>query len=132
MARRAIRTDRLIAALGLAVLALGGAILWGVSRGDGFGPRETATARVQRQLIERHPGLQPLYLEPGRTDGVVCGYAGVDRRIVTNIAVPPGWKFVSRRNRILFDSDPLPDEFSSMFAAECPGFAESPPAVRVQ
>ncbi|WP_339914795.1 hypothetical protein [uncultured Brevundimonas sp.] len=132
MRRRAIRIDRLIAVLGFAVLLLGGGILWGISRGDGFGPRETVAVRVQRQLVERHPGLQPFYIEPGRTDGVVCGYAGVDRRVVTDIAVPPGWKFISRRNRILFDSDPLPAEFSSMFAAECPGFPESPPAVRVQ
>lgn len=124
MPRRAIRTDRLIAVLGVAVLVLGAAVLWFATRGAGGGfTEEPASGRVLRQAREQlGRSAEVQLIEPGR-GRVVCGYiaAGRGERAVG---------FISRPNRMLLSEDPLNGEFRAMIAADCPGFPE-PPAMSV-
>ncbi|MDQ3124197.1 MAG: hypothetical protein M3Q74_01135 [Pseudomonadota bacterium] len=120
MARRAIRTDRLIAVLGVAVLVLGALALWFVTQGSGGGfTEEPASRRVLRQAREQLGRAAEVQLiEPGR-GRVVCGYiaAGRGGRAVG---------FISRPNRILLSEDPLNGEFRAMIDADCPDFPEPP------
>lgn len=123
MARRAIRTDRLIVLLGAAVIALGALALWFVTQGSGGGfTEEPASRRVLRQAREQLGRTAEVQLiEPGR-GRVVCGYIAARRggRAVG---------FISRPNRMLLSDDPLNGEFRAMIDADCPGFPE-PPAPR--
>lgn len=123
MARRAIRTDRLIAVLGVTVLVLGALALWFVTRGSGGGfTEEPASRRVLRQAREQLGQTAEVQLiEPGR-GRVVCGYIAAERggRAVG---------FISRPNRMLLSQDPLNGEFRTMIAADCAGFPE-PPAMQ--
>lgn len=123
MARRAIRTDRLIAVLGVAVVVLGALVLWFVTQGAGGGFTEEPTSRrVLRQAREQLGRTAEVQLiEPGR-GRVVCGYIAAERggRAVG---------FISRPKRMLLSQDPLNGEFRAMIAADCPGFPE-PPAVQ--
>ncbi len=124
MARRAIPTDRLIAALGVAVIVLGALVLWFVTRGSGAGfTEELASSRVLRQAREQlGPTAEVQLIERGR-GRVVCGYVAAERR---GEAVG----FISRPNRLLLSQDPLNREFRAMIDADCPGFPE-PPAMPV-
>lgn len=123
MARRVMRIDRLIAALGVAVLVLGAVILWFVSQGAGAGfTEEPASQRVLRQAREQlGRSAEVQLIEPGR-GRVVCGYIAETRG-------GPAVGFISRPNRMLLSDDPLNGEFRAMIAADCPGFPE-PPAGR--
>ena len=120
MARRAIRTDRLIAVLGVAVIALGALALWFVNQGAGGGfTEEPASRRVLRQAREQlGQAAEVQLIEPGR-GRVVCGYIAAERggRAVG---------FISRPNRMLLSQDPLNGEFRAMMSADCPGFPEPP------
>ena len=120
MARRAIRTDRLIAVLGMAVIALGLVVLWFVTQGSGRGfTEEPASRRVLRQAREQlGQAAEVRLIEPGR-GRVVCGYIASGRggRAVG---------FVSRPNRMLLSQDPLNGEFRAMMSADCPDFPEPP------
>ncbi len=120
MARRGISTDRLIAVLGVAVIALGALALWFFTQGSGAGfTEETASRRVQRQAREQLGRTAEVQLiEPGR-GRVVCGYIAPDRggRAVG---------FISRPNRMLLSEDPLNGEFRAMMSADCPDFPEPP------
>ena len=75
MVRRAIRTDRLIAVLGVVVIVLGALAIWFVTRGSGGGFTEEPTSRrVLRQAREQLGRTAEVQLiEPGR-GRVVCGY----------------------------------------------------------
>lgn len=122
MARRAIRTDRLIAVLGVAVLALGAVLLWVAVRNGGVFTEPVASERALRQLREQMgPDVEIQYLEVGK-GRAVCGYAGSRRG-------SGGPAFISRPNRLLLDSDPLRAEFDQMLADVCPGFIKAPPGV---
>lgn len=123
MARRAIRTDRLIAVLGVAVIVLGALALWFATQGSGGGFTEEPTSRrVLRQAREQLGRTAEVQLiEPGR-GRVVCGYIAAERG---GLAVG----FISRPNRMLLSHDPLNGEFRAMIEADCPDFPE-PPAVR--
>ena len=120
MPRRAIRTDRLIAVLGVAVLVLGAAVLWLATRGSGGGfTEEPASRRVLRQAREQlGQSAEVQLIEPGR-GRVVCGYIAADRggRAVG---------IISRPNRMLLSEDPLNGEFRAMIDADCPDFPEPP------
>ena len=120
MARKAIRTERLIAVLGIVVLVLGGVALWVATRGSGPGfVQEPAAKRVLRQAREQlGRGAEVQLIEPGR-GRVVCGYVAAERR---GEAVG----FISRPNRMLLSDDPLNREFRAMIDADCPGFPEPP------
>ncbi len=120
MARRAIRTDRLIAVLGVAVIALGALVLWFVIQGSGGGfTEEPASRRVLRQAREQLGRTAEVQLiEPGR-GRVVCGYIAAERG-------GPAVGFISRPNRMLLSVDPLNGEFRAMIAADCPDFPEPP------
>ncbi|MDP3803388.1 hypothetical protein [Brevundimonas sp.] len=120
MARRAIRTDRLIAVLGLTVLVLGVVALWFVAQGSGAGfTEEPASRRVLRQAREQLGRTAEVRLiEPGR-GRVVCGYVAPGRG-----GRPVG--FISRPNRMLLSHDPLNAEFRAMMSADCPDFPEPP------
>ena len=123
MARRAIRIDRVIAVLGLAVLALGAVLLW-LATHDPVPktPREPVPERVLRQAREQLGSAAEVRLIEAGTGRVVCGY----------IAAAPGGAavgFVSRPNRMLLSHDPLSTEFHAMLAADCPNFPE-PPVLR--
>lgn len=132
MARRAIRTDRLIAVLGVAILVLGVTIFWVVTRG-GLAREVSTTDRIRDQLSAIDPALRLQYVIDGRTTGVVCGYAGVpvapDSPIRVGAPPPPPnvVAFVSRRNRMLTSQDPLPREFREQTSIECPGFPMTVP-----
>jgi len=125
MARKAIRTERLIAVLGIVVLVLGVVAVWVATRGTGPGfVQEPAAKRVLRQAREQlGRGAEVQMIEPGR-GRVVCGYVAAKRR---GEAVG----FISRPNRMLLSQDPLKREFRAMIGADCPGFPEPPamPAV---
>jgi hypothetical protein len=120
MARRTIRTDRLIAVLAAVVLVLGAATLWFAARNPGAGfTEETPSRRVLRQAREQLGQTAEVQLiEPGR-GRVVCGYiaAGRGGRAVG---------FISRPNRMLLSEDPLNAEFRAMIASDCPGFPVRP------
>ncbi len=120
MARRALRTDRLIAVLGVAVLALGALALWFAAQGSGAGfTEEPAARRVLRQAREQLGRTAEVRLiEPGR-GRVVCGYVAAGRG-----AKAVG--FISRPNRMLLSHDPLNREFRAMMSADCPDFPEPP------
>ncbi len=120
MTRRAMRTDRLIVVLGVAVLVLGVLVLWFVTRGSGAGfTEEPVSRRVLRQAREQlGPTAEVRLIEPGRGK-VVCGYVAAGR---TDLGVG----FISRPNRMLLSHDPLNGEFRAMIAADCPGFPEPP------
>ena len=110
MVRRAIRTDRLIAVLGVVVIVLGALAIWFVTRGSGGGFTEEPTSRrVLRQARE----------QLGRTAEVQL----IDDRGGRAVG------FISRPNRMLLSEDPLNGEFRAMIASDCPGFPE-PPAMR--
>lgn len=121
MARRTIRTDRLIAVLGVAVLVLGALVLWLVTQGSGGGFTEEATSdRVLRQAREQLGRTAEVqFIEPGR-GRVVCGYIAAERggRAV---------RFISRPNRMLTERDPLTREFDQQTRLECPGFPMNVP-----
>ncbi|TPW01793.1 MAG: hypothetical protein FD125_2392 [bacterium] len=120
MARRAIRTDRLIAILGVAVIVLGALALWFVTQGTGGGfTEEPASRRVLRQAREQLGRTAEVQLiEPGR-GRVVCGYIAAERG-------GPAVGFISRPNRMLLSQDPLNGEFRAMMSADCPDFPEPP------
>ncbi|MDP2763673.1 MAG: hypothetical protein Q8O54_02415 [Brevundimonas sp.] len=119
MAGRAIRTDRLIAVLGVAVLALGAVLLWVTVRNGGVFTEPSPSERALRQLREQMgPDVEIQYLEIGK-GRAVCGYAGSRRG-------SSGPAFISRPNRLLLDSDPLQTEFNQMLGDVCPGFIKAP------
>ncbi|MBX9576149.1 MAG: hypothetical protein K2X07_10970 [Caulobacteraceae bacterium] len=125
MSARRIRTDRLIAVLGAAVLLLGGLVGWRLIVAEGVAPWETPPQRRALQQVRERlgPTGQVRLLERGRGP-VVCGYAG--RRGEEGSVV-----FVSRPNRILFADDPLVGEFRAMVDVDCPGLPLAPPAPAV-
>lgn len=118
MRRRVLRIDRLILMLGLAVLVLGGVLLW-IATHDQTPTvaSEPVSERVLRQAREQlgaHAEVQLIEAGSGR---VVCGYVAAESR---GAAVG----FVSRPNRMLLSHDPLSTEFRAMLAADCPNFPE--------
>lgn len=124
MSERRLRTDRLIAILGVIVLALGAVAVWRVAQDGGLGRRtESSGERALRQVrTELGRGAEVRYIEPG-IGPVSCGYAA---RGPGQTAVA----FVSRPQRILFSDDPLPREFAETRDRYCPGFARRPGAGR--
>ncbi|MBN8529105.1 MAG: hypothetical protein J0M36_07710 [Caulobacterales bacterium] len=120
MSDRRRQTDRLIAALGVLVLALGAAAVWKVAHEGGlFREPESAGQRALRQVrAELGRGAEVRYIEAG-IGAVSCGYAA---RGPGQAAVA----FVSRPQRILFGDDPLPREFAETRDRYCPGFAQRP------
>ena len=119
MAPRRIRADRLIAALGVAVLILGAVLLWLVTRGGLGGGAPSADERARAQLHEYvGAGAVIRYTETGRRRAV-CGYvsnSGGDLVVV-----------ISRPNRLLLETDPLKAEFDAMLRDVCPGFLTRAP-----
>lgn len=122
MARRAIRTERLIAVLGAAVLLLGAVILWKAVEASRPGFTEEAPERrVLRQAREQLGRTAEIRLLDGGRGKVVCGYVG---RRGENGA----YSFISRPNRIMMSDDPLATEFQAMLRADCPNLPKPPPA----
>ncbi|MDI1328444.1 MAG: hypothetical protein PSV23_16765 [Brevundimonas sp.] len=121
MARRAIRTDRLIAVLGAAVLLLGAVIVWNTARASrpGF-VEEPPARRVLRQAREQLGRTAEIRLLDEGRGRVVCGYVG--RRGESG-----AWSFISRPNRIMMSDDPLATEFQAMLRADCPNLPKAPP-----
>ncbi|HWQ85371.1 hypothetical protein [Brevundimonas sp.] len=122
MARRAIRTDRLIAVLGTAALLLGAVILWKAVEASrpGF-TEETPARRVLRQAREQLGRTAEIRLLDEGRGRVVCGYVG--RR-----GESAAYSFISRPNRIMMSDDPLATEFQAMVRADCPNLPKPPPA----
>ena len=117
MARRGMKIERVIAILGVVVIALGLLVVWLVSR-NAFQPQQvSALDRAQTQLRAHLSERAPIvYSEEGRRNAI-CGYVRTEGR---NVA------FVSRPNRIILESDPLPTEFADMQRDLCPGFMRAP------
>ncbi|MFC7377078.1 hypothetical protein [Brevundimonas sp. GCM10030266] len=113
MAKRTIRTERLIIVLGGAIVLLGLLILWLVSR-NAFGHQEpTPEQRAQTQvhaLVGKKARVT--YTETGRRRAV-CGYLRNGNEVVA---------FVSRPNRLMLETDPLKIEFEQNQSDLCPGF----------
>lgn len=120
MSDRRRQTDRLIAVLGVLVLALGAVAVWKVAHEGGLGRKpESSGERALRQVrTELGAGAEVRYIEPG-IGPVSCGYAARG-------AHEPAVGFVSRPQRILFSDDPLPREFAETRDRYCPGFARRP------
>ena len=118
MARRVIKVERLIAVLGVVVLALGLLLVWLLSR-NAFQPTPvSALDRAEAQLRTHLNARVPIvYSEEGRRNAI-CGYVWTGQ---ANVA------FVSRPNRIILETDPLPTEFADMQRDLCPGFLKAPP-----
>ncbi|MFA4894521.1 hypothetical protein [Brevundimonas sp.] len=122
MARRAIRTERLIAVLGGAVLLLGVVLFFVFVRNGSILETSSASDRALRQLRDHlGPNTEIHYLEVGK-GRAVCGYAGTR-------GGSGGPAFISRPNRILLETDPLKAEFKEMLSDVCPGFMTPPPGV---
>ncbi|MBU2270153.1 MAG: hypothetical protein KKE52_02510 [Alphaproteobacteria bacterium] len=121
MTTRRIRTERLIALLGGAVLILGVLLFWLVTR-DGLGGGEPSAEERARDQLREHigPGAVVRYTETGHRRAV-CGY-------VSNGGDPV--IFISRPNRILLETDPLKAEFDEMLRDVCPGFLTRPTGPR--
>lgn len=120
MARRAIRTDRLIAVLGAVVLLLGAVIVWGAVRTSRSGVVEEPPARrVLRQAREQLGRTAEIRLLDEGRGRVVCGYVG--RR-----GESAAYSFISRPNRIMMSDDPLATEFQAMLRADCPHLPRPP------
>jgi len=113
MARRGIKTDRLIAVLGGVVLTLGVLLIWNLTRpGAGF-VEEVPADRVLRQARELlGPRAQVLLIQAGR-GRVVCGYVAPSAQAV-------GQPFVSRPSRMMLMSDPRSSEFREALDRDCP------------
>jgi hypothetical protein len=122
MSPRRIKVERLIAVLGVAVLALGVLALWLVSRSGGLGGGEPSAEDRARAQLREHigPGAVVRYTEAGRRRAV-CGYVSADDQLVV---------FISRPNRILLETDPLKAEFDEMLRDVCPGFLTRAPGAR--
>ena len=121
MARRAIRTERLIAVLGAVVLLLGALILWKTIEASRPGFTEEAPKRrVLRQAREQLGRTAEIRLLDEGRGRVVCGYVG--RRGESG-----AWSFISRPNRIMMSDDPLATEFQAMLRADCPHLPKPPP-----
>lgn len=120
MGARRIRTERVIAVMGAAVLVLGGLVLWRVASGDAVGPiGEAGSTRVLRQAREQlGPRAEVRLLEAG-AGRTLCGYVGVRGEREAQ-------GFVSRPNRMLLAGDPLKDEFDAMVRSDCPSFPAPP------
>ena len=123
MARRGITTNRLIAILGVAVLALGGLLLFASTQGQGLFSHERPLERAGRQLREqRGGGFEIRYTEPG-AGRALCGYAGRRGQALAGLS---DLTFISRPNRILLSDDPLRNEFRLELERVCPGFLQNP------
>lgn len=120
MAPRRIRADRLIAALGVAVLGLGAVLLWLVTRGGGLGGGEPSAEERARAQLREYVGEDAVirYTEAGGRRAV-CGYVSNDGG---DLVV-----FISRPNRLLLETDPLKSEFDAMLRDVCPGFLTRAP-----
>lgn len=122
MARRVIRTERLIAVLGAAVLLLGAVILWKAIEASRPGFTEEAPERrVLRQAREQLGRTAEIRLLDEGRGRVVCGYVG--RR-----GESAAYSFISRPNRIMMSDDPLATEFQAMLRADCPNLPKPPSA----
>ena len=124
MGARRIRTERVIAVLGAAVLVLGGLVAVAERyrpQIEAVGPiGEAGSARLLRQAREQlGPRAEVRLLEAG-AGRTLCGYVGLRGE-----AGAQG--FVSRPNRLLLASDPLRDEFSALIKRDCPRFPQPPP-----
>lgn len=121
MTRRRFSTDRQIAVLGVAVLALGGVIAWLVSE-NAFGPGEPSPEARARAQVREHLGRQARvsYTEQGGRRAV-CGYIADRGQVIA---------FISRPNRLMLETDPLKREFDQMQADLCPGFLKRPNGLR--
>ena len=122
MKRRGPSTDRLIVALGVVVLLLGGVVLLVATQGQAFATaQETPSERAVAQLREFAPGLEVRYVQESQSSNVLCGYAG-------RAGGPKGGDiiFISRPTRLLLQTDPLPDEFDRTLTQFCPGFLRDP------
>lgn len=124
MARARFNVRTLVPWLGLAVLVLGGVILWLVMSGTPLSSREPSHELARRQVREqRGADWEVRYIE-ATAGPVVCGYAaprshnGAGHRPVA---------FISRLGRVLFADDPLPGEFRELQQTYCPGFAQASP-----
>lgn len=120
MARRR-NVQRLIMVMGVLVLGLGAVSAYAVSQGGRWtlepeAPGERMNQQVRTQMGR---GAEVRYATAG-SGRVMCGYAGFRGR-------PGAIAFISRPNRILFETDPLAAEFAAMKARDCPNLPE--PAV---
>lgn len=124
MARSRFTVRTLIPWLGIAVLLLGGLILWLAVTGVRPLSREPSHQMAERQIREqRGDDWEVRYIEAG-SGPVLCGYAAVRaRRGVPDQPVA----FISRIGRVLFADDPLPAEFRALRQRYCPGFIQAPP-----
>ena len=118
------RMNRMIVALGAAVVVLGGFSLYAVNHGARFGPRQTTPAERALSQVREQMGAEAevRYVEAGR-GRAACGYAGLKGR-------KEAVAFVSRPNRILMGDDPLGAEFADMKAEFCPGFNPPRPTAK--
>lgn len=116
------RMNRMIVALGAAVVVLGGFSLYAVNQGARFGPRQTTPAERALSQVREQMGVEAevRYVEAGR-GRAACGYAGLKGR-------KEAVAFVSRPNRILMSHDPLTGEFATLKSRYCPGFDAPVPA----
>lgn len=122
---RRLNVQRLMLVMGVLVLGLGAVSAYAVSQGQRWSlepeaPGERMNGQVRAQMGR---GAEVRYAAPG-VGPVMCGYAGYRGR-TDAIA------FISRPNRILFETDPLAAEFADMKARDCPDLPEPPanPAV---
>lgn len=118
---RRLNVQRLMAVMGVLVLGLGALCLYAVSQGQRWTlkPEEPGERMISQVRAQMGRGAEVRYAAPG-AGPVMCGYAGYRGQ-------PGAIAFISRPNRILFETDPLPGEFAAMKTADCPDLPE--PAV---
>lgn len=125
---RRLNVQRLMMVMGVLVVGLGALSAYAIRQGERWSlepeaPGERMIAQVRAQMGR---GAEVRYAIPG-VGPVMCGYAGYRGR-TDAIA------FISRPNRILFETDPLAAEFAAMKARDCADLPEPPdmPTVIVQ
>jgi hypothetical protein len=133
MARRAIRTDRLIAVLGVAVLVLGAVGAFFVLRDGALVPEPSPSDRALRQIEEKFGPLAEVNLMvSGTSPMIVCGYVGLpihgeDGRVSRSPVI-----FISRPKQLFLGDDPRQAEFRDTLRLLCPDLPTPPAVAAVQ
>ena len=120
MSRR-LNGSRLMRVMAVIVLLLGALSTYAAFEGQRWSlkPTDPGQRMITQVRSQMGPGAEVRLAIQGQ-GRVMCGYAGYRGR-------PEAIAFISRPNRILFETDPLHLEFATMKAADCRDLPEAAP-----
>lgn len=119
MSRR-LNGKRLMQVMAVLVLLLGALSAYAAFEGQRWSlePADPGQRMITQVRSQMGPGAEVRHAVKGQ-GRVMCGYAGYRGR-------QEAIAFISRPNRILFETDPLHLEFAAMKAADCRDLPEAP------